>query len=166
MEIVILRRRPRTVPDHAIEDRSPPEIQPVRRYRDKIPITPSSATAVSQLVSTGPRTYSWFSLKENHSSRSLSGHSNCETALYFGEEDSSRSHASPSFCLCRRSVFRVLSGTPANAGAAFDAQSPRATHPFPQRPRLCSRHPTKRRRPAPSQPGWQFHPGPNPYTCV
>ena len=25
--------------------------------------------------------FSWFSLKENHSSRSLSDHSNCETAL-------------------------------------------------------------------------------------
>src|SRR5580658_8139730 len=28
-----------------------------------------------------PRVFSWFSPKENHSSRSLSGHSNCETAL-------------------------------------------------------------------------------------
>src|SRR5580704_9029319 len=28
-----------------------------------------------------PRTFSWFSLKENHSSRSLSGYRNCETAL-------------------------------------------------------------------------------------
>ena len=27
-----------------------------------------------------PRTFSWFSPKENHSSRSLTGHSNCETA--------------------------------------------------------------------------------------
>jgi len=39
-------------------------------------------------------------------------------------------------------------------------------HPFPQHARLCCRQGAKRRRPAASQPGWQLHPGPNPYTCA
>jgi hypothetical protein len=34
-----------------------------------------------------PRTFSWFSPKENHSSRFLSGHGNCETALVNKDEE-------------------------------------------------------------------------------
>src|ERR1700733_13890879 len=34
--------------------------------------------------------FSWFSPKENHTSRSLSGHSNCETALMGGSNGKKR----------------------------------------------------------------------------
>jgi hypothetical protein len=33
------------------------------------------------VVETEAKSLSWFSLKENHSSRTLTDHSNCETAL-------------------------------------------------------------------------------------
>src|SRR5580658_9498164 len=46
-----------------------------------------------------PRVFSWFSPKENHSSRSLSGHSNCETALRFSPKDLGSQTGEPSWLL-------------------------------------------------------------------
>jgi hypothetical protein len=46
--------------------------------------------------------YSWFSSKENHTSRSLSGHSNCETALERGTTENENEVIQGSFFAVKR----------------------------------------------------------------